>query len=273
MKVRKITMKKTTKKLSLGMKIASILACLALVSVGFASWWIIQFPQAKTINEGSFEVYSVDTKEITFENPTFTDGAEIVYGYNNADPEYNWLGADKYSGTNTSGVKPEKLSATLQFKVKLDDANGNLDDYLSEIKVEFDAGTAYETAMSANANYGGVVAVGAPTVEYRITKEASFTNEQFASCGQTYTTANNLAFTFAPPADCGDELLVEVKFTFAWGSTTNGQNPYEFFNQSQYEEGTAITAENFLKAVYELNAQQAYKVTLSTTPGRPEATN
>ena len=146
-------MKKRTKKLTLGMKVASILACLALVSVGFASWWIIQFPETETVNDGSFEVYAVETKNITFENVQFVDGAQITYGYTNANPTYNWLGADKWdANTNPTGVKPEKLSSTLQFKVVVDDADADLDDYLQTIKIDFDAGTAYEAAMAANAN-------------------------------------------------------------------------------------------------------------------------
>ena len=269
-------MKKTTKKLSLGMKIASILACLAIVSVGFASWWIIQYPETDTITEGSFEVYKVETKKITFENVTFIDGAEITYGYTDADTTYNWLGADKFvdAEKTPNGVKPEKLSSTLQFTVQLDDENGNIDEYINTVKVDFDAGAAYETAMSANAELGNVVAVGTPTVQYRFTAEESFTNEQWKNA-PAYTTENNTSITFTPPTDCGAKLLVQVKITFAWGGTTGGENPYEYYNNIQYSDGKALEAANFINAVKTLNAQQAqaYKITISTDPGRPEATN
>ena len=263
-------MKQRKVKFSLGMKIASILACLALVSVGFASWWIVQFPEEKTIEDGQFVVYAVEEKNITFEDVHFVDNAEIVYGYTTPTtaPAYKWLGADKYdANSNPNGVKPEKLSATLQFKVVIDDEEANLDDYLTQINVDFDAGTAYEAAMVANNEYGGVVAVGAPIVSYRYTKAAAFNNEEFASAG-TYTAADNLSFNFAPPTDAGDELLVEVKFTFSWGRTTNGQNPYEFFNQNQYTTDSALLANNFLNAVKKLNDGQAYIVKISTNPGR-----
>ena len=49
--------------MSLGVKIASILTCLALTAVGFASWLILKPAEEKTAS-GSFTVYSVEDNNI-----------------------------------------------------------------------------------------------------------------------------------------------------------------------------------------------------------------
>ena len=67
-------MKQRKGKFTLGMKIASILSCIALVSVGFASWWIIRLPSPET-KGGSFEVYSVDEKKINYTDVKFVTEA------------------------------------------------------------------------------------------------------------------------------------------------------------------------------------------------------
>jgi hypothetical protein len=67
-------------KFSLGMKIVSLLSCVALVSMGFASWWILKLPETDPYTNGSFTAYAVAEKNITIDNFVFTEGDDDAKG-------------------------------------------------------------------------------------------------------------------------------------------------------------------------------------------------
>ena len=71
-------MKQKKFKFSLGFKIATILSCLALVSTGFASWWIVSIRNDNNgRQEGSFTVYAVEEKEVEVTIDSWTNPSTI----------------------------------------------------------------------------------------------------------------------------------------------------------------------------------------------------
>ena len=92
----------------------SILACLALIGVGFASW-IISAEVSATPAEGSFIVDTVNDKTYKVEGAWLNSQSKITFGapdtMNAEDP---WL-------TNDSKGKTENLTVTYQLTVKYGD--------------------------------------------------------------------------------------------------------------------------------------------------------
>lgn len=93
----------------------SILACLALIGVGFASW-IISAEVSATPAEGSFIVDTVNDKSYKVEGAWLKNQSKITFGapatMNNV--ENAWL-------TNNSEDKKENLTVTYQLTVKYGD--------------------------------------------------------------------------------------------------------------------------------------------------------
>ncbi len=206
--------KSKQRKFSLGIKIASMLSCVAILSVGFASWWIINLPKQDATQTGSFEVYTVTVKNIDFGTPT---AENIVFGYKSGVTE-TWLGADKYdASSNPNGVKEEKLTATIKIPVTLKDDNDTklnekFSDYMSSFTVTLD------TSALNNMDAGFV---STPTIKY-------------STDGNTYNTmleGNKIPATAFDSYTDG-EITIYLQVAFNWGTATGGKNPYEFFNGS-----------------------------------------
>lgn len=230
-----------TRRFSLGVKIASILSCLALTAVGFASWLIIK-PTAPVERFGAFEVYTVEENDVVITvAPAEGSVPNIVWGKattTNANP---WLvaGAD---------VQNQSLSAT--FTVTVTSTNSgesaamNLDDILSAINVEFKFADATDYSAALAAGY-----VAAPTVKV---------SENNA---KTWSASNSVTDSVAPTADV-TTMTFDVVVTFAWG--TNG-NPYTYYNGLDGEDPENIAAAvACLEAIAEL-ADDSYSIKISTT--------
>ena len=90
----------------------SILACLALIGVGFASW-IISAEVSATPAEGSFIVDTVSDKSYTVTGDWKDKKSEIIFSAPTGDTTSGWL-------TNDS-AKKENLTVTYQLTVKYGD--------------------------------------------------------------------------------------------------------------------------------------------------------
>ena len=280
MKVRKITMKQRKGKFTLGMKIASILSCLALVSVGFASWWIVQYPTETTTTQGNFDVYTVGTKKVEIGKPTFTPEADanIVFGKqlkdgSGKDVVPTWLLADD--------VAEQNLDAQFTFIVSMKDVkdgdNGQpiesastepLNKYLSEIKFTLDDVIGSATnAVATPIDIQGAVQKGylkEPVLTY------SYKNTSTSAELKADTTHNweNGKFDFSidtSAANCSS-ITVTVTVKFDWGTAFNETNPYVYYNAQDYDAGLATSAQTALKGLYALT-DATYKVTIEAVPG------
>ena len=265
-------MKQRKIKFSLGMKIASILSCLALVSVGFASWWIIQLPQTTT-KHGSFEVYEVETKKIQFDAIKFVteagadDDANITFGYPAATVQSPWVGYD------STGMAPEDLEAIMQFNVTLTsgDSNDKISSYMKQVNIELTIPDAYKQRIVNATNKTGCVAV--PVISYRLGTSGNWTSTTPTVDGAKYT----IAIT---DAIANKSQTIQVKFEFDWsyyytenGDTVITDNPYTYFNglQGGYSVDREIAAKAVLDEIFNLGNAQ-FDIKLSSTPEGPAET-
>lgn len=202
-------------KFSLGMKIVCILSCIAIASVGFASWWIINYPQEEAYESGSFEVYAVNQKSVSFSDITAIGNANIIFGAPAEPTTATWLGYTEYNEeTEPTGIKEENLSAVLKVTVSI--ANElTLKDYLNGVNVDFNAGDAFDAVSQAY--------VGAPQVFYQI-----------GGTEGEWTAADSSDFTIAMPEASSADIY--LKFVFSWGDATDGVNPYNYFNEKAIED-------------------------------------
>lgn len=256
-------MKKTTKKLSLGMKIASVLACLAIVSVGFASWWIVNYPKPVENNDGSFEVYGVETKNIYFDNMSWGEGKDdalIIFGYpTGATTNKGWFGYTKSVADNDGGVEEEDMSAIFKFTLKADDEGAALNDYMDVVTVTFTPIHDDFNALVTESKY-----IAAPVIEYSLNGGTSW---------QTGATYNGAATTFDIEADSmtGSFQDIQLRFTFGWGEyfndaeTNENLNPYDFFNAQTYSVARGEEAASVMNAIKALETA-TYKVEIGSNP-------
>lgn len=135
--------------------ILSILACLALIGVGFASW-IISAEVSATPAEGSFIVDTVNDKTYKVEGAWLNSQSKITFGapdtMNAKDP---WL-------TNNSEGKTENLTVTYQLTVKYGDnthATGIKDKIITTVSAPADPN------YTAAVNGGLIIAPTNATVE------------------------------------------------------------------------------------------------------------
>ena len=281
-------------KFSFGMKIAGILCAVSLVSVGFASWWIVNYPAAQEDIAGNFTVYSVTSKKITINNIHFlTDAndtnepiddnganeradASIIFGkpanaatyFTDGKTNHNWLGQ--------TAVDDEDLETILQFSVGITEGaedNDALASYVDSINVEFDA-ASIEDAIGNG--------LAAPKAYYRLGTTGDWSE------AITYNAEADapISISIAKTAfTSGATVTVQVKFEFGWkyqsaAGQTNGNkadvtiNPYLHYNSYAYDaalaeelskkvEGSANTG--ILETISALNTAN-YSVTISTTP-------
>ena len=231
-------MTRKNSKMSLGVKIASILTCLALTAVGFASWLILKPAEEKTVS-GSFTVYSVEDNNIEIAvSPA--EANKIVFGHDGSTQNGAWLQYD--------GVSPQALTAVFDVTVKSVKSNGNaglpLTKVLSSIDIAYalDANaTAFEDAVDAGYLKDAVVTVDKGT----------------------YADDKILISTLGL-SDTDTEVTVKVTVTFGWGSALGNQNPYSYFNNLDYSASNATAATTALTAIKAVE-NTTYKLTINTT--------
>lgn len=114
----------------------SILACLALIGVGFASW-VISAGKTETVT-GNIVVDDVSDKRISLSYEWVDGKSSIIYGWdeNHAITEKDWLKNDAVD---------KKVDLDLTLKVTVKDGNNNLYDPES-ISATITADEAYTTA-------------------------------------------------------------------------------------------------------------------------------
>ncbi len=223
-------MKQKKFKFSLGLKIASILSCLALVSMGFASWWIININNTGGAKTGSFTVYDVTEKNVTVTVDGWSgDSANIVFGASTKNPATTatWL------VKNDKAMDDESLSATLTFTVTSDT---NLNELIQPVSVTFVPNEATKNAFDDAIDYG-YIAAPVVTASYTVNDEGGasgdiYSDEETQNKKFTYNQETEGGLTIALPdaAMAAKSVTVTMTFTFNWGSMTGGVNPYDYFN-------------------------------------------
>ena len=237
-------MKQKVRKMKLGLKILSLLSCVALLSVGFAAWWIVTINDGnKPTVSGSFNAYAVGTKEVTVTVNDITDST-ITFGRPNpVDNTNKWLRAD------TDMAVEDLTGASMTFTVAADEGAA-LSSLLSKVHVEFaPANDAFSTAVASNY-------IAAPVIT------ATYGNGQ-AITVPVYSNGK-IEFDLPAAALTNNTVTVTLNFTFAWGSAVGSQNPFAYFNGLGYSTENANKANTALSAIYALNGT-SYNVTVTAS--------
>ena len=203
------TTTKTKRKVSLGIKIASILTCVALLSVGFASWLILQPVTAET-ESGSFTVYTVQENNITITGAAVRNKNTIRFGTPTSPETFTnpWLRA-------SSDVLVDVLEA--EFNFTFTSNNLALKEAVDNLVVTVAGGTNFDAAVTAG--YLEPVAIVATV----------------GGAGTNVTVSNGVVTYDIPDSDTNKEIVLNVKMTFAWGDVTGNENPYNFYGDKAYD--------------------------------------
>lgn len=200
----------------------SILACLALIGVGFASW-IISADTSAT-DRGSFIV------------DTVTDNRLVATG--------RWITITKDSGENevvTSDDNSKKVSFGAPAKMEntkawlTNDKNGTVEKLT----------VVYELTVKTKGDPKGdpIAVTGLTSTE--ITGSLS--------CAATYEGYIVLPTAVVSEVGAG---VYRLTLEFKWGSKFGDVNPYEYYNGKTYTDELAQTALTDLREINKLNSQE-----------------
>ena len=238
-------------KFTLGIKIASILTCLAMTAIGFAAWLIVN-PATATFDDGSFTVYTVSQNKVDI--AVTGEGTTIVFGTPELDEDDKLPTTSNHWLLAHGTMAEEALVATFTATITSDDPattddegepnnDGlNLSEIVDQITVSF-AGDA----LLAAAIEDGYIAE--PTI-------------QVGTADAVTATAGVASTTVAPNAAKTQTLNITV--TFDWGTAFGGENPYTYYNNQAYTEDLATAAQAALNAVNALK-DAGYSLTINTT--------
>ena len=243
-------MKMRRRKFGIGLKIASLLTTIAVVSVGLASW-IITAPTIAATAGGTIQVDTVSTNQVTLagtwvsvtedENAIsvgndLTEKPVIYYGQPaNPTATYSWL-------TNDDTAK-ENLTAWLKVTASV---TGTAT--VSNLTVTFTASNATQFGEAIGAS------IGAP--KFTVWKQS----------GENYVKGDTTTYsgTSAAVALAGSDVHTYiVKVEFSWGTNFDGQNAYEYFNANEYSAERASDATTKLNALQQALNGITYTMTVT----------
>ena len=225
-----------------------ILAVLALISVGFASW-IITNPNSGTEAPGTIVVDDV-TSEVFSITPTWdaTSNGKIVFGkpVDYVEKETDWLTSDSTEKENLEALTETPINVSLKVVDNSIVSDKEEDKELSE--------TAAEKLFSD-------LTLPAPVITIKTGVDGEG-NDVFSAFDGT------IDFE-----DLDENAKCVLKVSFAWGTATGSKNPYVYYNAIKFgtdldpsEEGVSlieVVAEEYLKSLYEAFTNISYKLTLS----------
>ena len=242
-------MKMRRRKFGIGLKIASLLTTIAVVSVGLASW-VITAPTIAATAGGTIKVDTVSTNAVTLagtwvsvtedENAIsvdndLTEKPVIYYGAPEKTIEGAWL-------TNNDTAK-ESLTAWLKVT-----ATTEGDATVSNLTVTFTASNATQFGEAIGAS------IGAP--KFTVWKQS----------GENYVKGDTTTYsgTSAAVALAGSDVHTYiVKVEFSWGTNFDGQNAYEYFNANEYSAKRASDATTKLNALQQALNGITYTMTVT----------
>lgn len=226
----------------------SLLACIALLGVGFASWIITN--DAGDEANGNVQVDTVTNDSIELLNASATD---VVFGP--ISGQGGWL--------STAGTKTEQLTTTVTVKVSKADYYVNGTDGDTKLK-----GLKVKLAVVDKASDGFAAALAAGYVAAApYTSETMFTFNASLAEGK---------FTAVEDSEDSNKMTLTFQIAFAWGTKFNGTNPSAFYNTKTAtdtsDEASLTWAQHAEKHLGQLNTYLTgvtFKVTV--TPSRTAA--
>lgn len=228
----------------LSIKIVSILSVIAIASVGFASWLIINLPNETEQSSGSFKVYEVQDQTVTFENFTWDADTQIRFGAPQTPAtnlDYNWLVAP--SGSE----KVENLSAGFNFDVKIADASAGVDDAVKTITIELAANNDAKLRQAFNDGY---------------IKAFIYVTDGTSTEKVAYDPTSAASVLYTVPTNSAQTINLEVTLGFEWNFGGTNTNPYNYFNKYSYAEkaAEAKTALEVLEGITTADGQFVFSI-------------
>ena len=244
-------------KFSLAIKIASILTCVSVMAVGFASWLILK-PADDQYTTGSFTVYTVEDAQISFAIADNADGTVIFGKPNPATATTKWL-------KPSTQVADQDLAAGFTLTISSNNSEVALQEYAEYAYVRFTPEVAadFEQALDK-----GVITFSAAGSATGVTIQ----NASYDADTDYATLAIPLSGVTAT------SLTVTVSFNFGWGAhfkpadAQSALNPYDFYNRSEYSTDLAADATEYLGYVAAL-ANDKYNVVVSLNPAATAPAN
>lgn len=228
-------MKRTRKtKLSLGLKIASVLTCIALLSVGFASWLIIHNPEDVETAGGTITAEATEDATVAL---NVSLSGNIVFGKPSGEINTGWL-------RPTSSMAAENLIASGTLSAT---KHNELTGYA--LTITFTPSDLTEFTEAVTNEYLTVI------IKLGDLKTITIDNLNVSTEGA-------LVLTYAATADLSS---VPLSVEFKWGDAFGGKNPYTYFNAltGGYESNHA-DAEAAINGLAELSGV-TYKLVVGAT--------
>lgn len=183
--------------------VASLLACVAMVGTGFASWVILA--EDKEEATGNVKAEAVSENSLTFTVAPTTDANIFFAGPATQETPGAWL-------SSQGEASHENLS--VEFTLSVTGKVGTIDIMLEE--------TGLTTAIEANYITGATFAVSSATNNVGETNDD--VKAQVTLDGTTIKCANGNGIDFTN----GE---IKVTMTYGWGTMFDSKNPYNFFNE------------------------------------------
>ena len=230
------TVKSRKRKFALSMKIAAMLSCIAIASVGFASWLIVIKPEDQS-QSGNITASTVSEKGLELSSSWVDSKNSIILG--KPDPVANdkWLIAE-------DSIAKEVLSATLNVTYKpvnITTARITVD-FLGHIGAKPESGTWNEDTARLVA------------IKDYIDVKVTVSGAGVASVSQTYSSGlepiviNLTGLDAEGTNNTVKTLTVLVEFSWKFGT---GVNPYTYYNGLANNAENRAAAKTALKAIYD----------------------
>lgn len=288
------TVKNRKRKFALGIKIAALCSCLALASVGFASWLVVHEPEDQTadgnVNVALTSSAKLDEMVVTpvldaAKNPVFST---FIFGRpKKADAvAIKWLVPQDMEIEDLTEVykltfKPKNLPVGAKAVFKLD---------LDAITKEIVDDETVETVV--NDKLTTLISKGYVTLKITIGEDLAGNKFQnIAPVSMTFNKTNVFPVVDNPETDAveTDTLTYTVPWTvletiqnssgtaeipfkveFAWGEAFGGINPYNYYNSIDDSELTAEVKQRALNVLAEI-ASTVKGITLAAAKGEEQA--
>lgn len=259
-------MKMRRRKFGIGLKIASLLTTIAVVSVGLASW-VITAPTIEQTADGTIKVDTVSTNAVTLagtwvsvtedENAIsvdndLTEKPVIYYGAPEKTIEGAWL-------TNNDTAK-ESLTAWLKVTATTTGTAtvSNLTvTFTASDSAKFNGAIAVVPETDTESKIKGKTLIGAP----KFTVWAYDGTKYVKGGAPTPYLSTDSKAVVSLTGSTAHTYIIKVEFS--WGTAFNNENAYEYFNKKAYDSTSADIATEALTKLNTALSGVTYIMTVS----------
>ncbi len=260
------TVKNRKRKFALGMKIVAMFSCIAIASVGFAAWIIVNKP-ADVQGSGTITASTVSEQGLTMQVGAIT-GSIILDASDGTNKDSDWLISDR--------ATEEALEVTVPVICTVDNieqATINID-LMGKMASEEEPSDAY-TAKLKGLIDSGYITVSVYVVSSDGSSRLGTSNALNTASGQYEATATIQFGTGAGKFELDGEgkATFNIKVVFDWGTkfsatiddVLDNYNPYTFYNSKNKGDLVPETSKTWAQDARE-TLTAIYDATMNGTP-------